>query len=65
MKNYQAILMAVGGIGLAVATMMGELQKVIPFAGVANEMGFTFAGMIMGILGIVAIDYRKLIKALL
>jgi hypothetical protein len=45
--------------------MMGELQKVIPFAGVANEMGFTFAGMIMGILGIVAIDYRKLIKALL
>ena len=57
--------MAVGGIGLAVATMMGELQKVIPFAGVANEMGFAFIGMMMGVLGIVAIDYRKLIKALL
>ena len=65
MKNYQAILMTVGGIGLAVATMMGELQKVIPFAGVANEIGFAFIGMMLGVLGIMAIDYRKLIKGLL
>ena len=65
MKNYQAILMTVGGIGLSVTTMMGELQKVIPFAGVANEIGFAFIGMMLGVLGIMAIDYRKLIKGLL
>lgn len=64
MKNYQAILLVMAGFGLGIGTMAGKVQSVIHFAGVANEMGFAFMGILIGVCGLMAIDYRKLVKAL-
>ena len=65
MKNYQAILMAVGGITLTLLTGNGTIQNYIPFAGELNEMGFACGGLMLGLIGLAAIDYRKLLKGLL
>jgi len=65
MKNYQAILMAVVGIGLAILTGKGIIQNYIGFAGDLNEMAFACVGGMLGLMGLAAIDYRKLIKGLL
>jgi hypothetical protein len=65
MKNYQAILIAVVGIGMAILTGNGTIQNYIGFAGDLNEMAFTVVGMMLGMMGLAAIDYRKLLKGLL
>lgn len=65
MKNYQAILLAVVGITLGVQTMSGTIQNYIHFAGVKNEIAFAFMGILIGVCGLFAIDYKKLVKALL
>lgn len=64
MKNYQAILLVVIGFTLGVQTMNGVLQTYIHFAGVKNEMAFAFMGILIGMCGLFAIDYKKLVKAL-
>ena len=64
MKNYQAILLVVVGFTLSVQTMNGVLQSYIHFAGMKNEMAFAFVSMLIGICGLFAIDYKKLVKAL-
>ena len=64
MKNYQAILMIIIGFGLSIGTMNGFVQKYIGFAGVDNEIGFSFMGVMLGTLGIFAIDYKKLLNGL-
>jgi hypothetical protein len=64
MKNYQAILMIIIGFGLSIGTMNGFVQTYIGFAGVDNEMAFSFMGMMIGTLGIVGIDYNKLLNGL-
>ena len=65
MKNYQAIALVLVGFTLGVQTMNGVLQSYIHFAGVKNEMAFAFISIMIGVLGLFAIDYRKLIKALI
>jgi hypothetical protein len=65
MKNYQAILIAVVGIAMAVLTGNGTIQNYIGFAGDLNEMAFACVGMMLGMMGLAAIDYRKLLKGLL
>ena len=64
MKNYQAILMIIIGFGLGIQTLNGVIQMYIPFAGVKNEIAFAFVGILMGTLGIFAIDYKKLLNGL-
>ena len=65
MKNYQAILMSVVGFGLAYGVLNGNVQNYVHFAGELNEMAFTLLTGMVGVLGIFAIDYKKLIKALI
>jgi hypothetical protein len=64
MKNYQAILMIIIGFGLGIGTISGVVQNYIGFAGVDNEMAFSFMGIFMGTLGIFAVDYKKLLIGL-
>jgi len=65
MKNYQAILMTVVGIGIGILTMKGTIQQYISFQGVANEMAFAVMGLMVGLMGLIGIDYKKLLKGLL
>jgi len=65
MKNYQAILTAAVGMGVALLTMNGTTQQYIKFSGVLNEMGFTFMGLMICICGLASLDYKKLMKGLL
>tara|TARA_R110000803_G_scaffold8577_12_gene27440 strand:+ start:364 stop:561 length:198 start_codon:yes stop_codon:yes gene_type:complete len=64
MKNYQAILLVTVGFTLGVQTMNGVLQSYIQFGGVKNEMAFAITSILMGVLGLFAINYKKLIKGL-
>ena len=65
MKNYQAIALVLVGFTLGVQTMNGVLQSYIHFAGMKNEIAFTFTSLMIGVLGLVSINYRKLIKGLI
>jgi uncharacterized membrane protein YccC len=65
MKNYQAILITIVGIGIGILTMKGTLQQYITFQGVANEMAFAVMGLMLGLMGLIGIDYKKLLKGLL
>jgi hypothetical protein len=65
MKNYQAILITIVGIGIGILTMKGTIQQYITFQGVANEMAFAVIGLMLGLMGLIGIDYKKLLKGLL
>ena len=65
MKNYQAILITIVGVGITYLTMNGTIQNHIQFEGVANEIGFAVCGLMFGLGGLVSIDYKKLLKGLL
>ena len=65
MKNYQAILITIVGIGIGILTMNGTIQQYITFQGVANEMAFAVMGLMLGLMGLIGIDYKKLLKGLL
>jgi hypothetical protein len=65
MKNYQAILITIVGIGIGILTMKGTIQQYITFQGVANEMAFAVMGLMLGLMGLIGIDYKKLLKGLL
>jgi len=65
MKNYQAILMTVVGIGISILTMKGTIQQYIHFQGVANEMALAVIGLMLGLMGLIGIDYKKLLNGLL
>lgn len=65
MKNYQAILTTILGLGVTYLTMMGTIQNYIHFEGVANEMAFAVCGSMLGFMGLLSIDYKKLLKGLL
>ena len=41
---------AVGALGLGLLTMAGIVQQYVHFVGVANEMGFAFMAIFMGII---------------
>jgi hypothetical protein len=65
MKNYQLILLAVFGFGLTYTTIYGITQKYIYFAGEMNELFFATVCFMLGTMGLIGIDYKKLIKGLL
>lgn len=65
MKNYQAILLVIVGFGACYSTLSGTLQNLIHFEGVLNEIVFSVMGLMLGGVGLLSIDYKKLIKALL
>ena len=57
--------MAVVGIGISILTMNGTIQQYITFQGVANEMAFAVIGLMLGLMGLIGVDYKKLLKGLL
>jgi len=58
MKNLLYILAALAFMGIGVLTIMGEVQKVIPFADPLNEIGFAFITILMGILTLLNIELK-------
>ena len=65
MKNYQAILLTIVGLGVSYLTMNGTIQNLIQFEGVLNEIVFSVMGLMLGGMGLLSIDYKKLLKGLL
>ncbi len=65
MKNYQVILTTIVGFSICILTMKGTIQQYITFQGVANEMAFAVIGLMLGLMGLIGIDYKKLLKGLL
>ena len=65
MKNYQAILIVLISYGIAIGILNGTIQNYVHFAGEFNEM-FTFIlAFTMGTISLFAIDYKKILKALI
>ena len=64
MKNYQAILIAVCSFTIFFNVMNGTIQKYIPFDGTLNEIAVSVISLSIGMLGVIVIDYKKLLIAL-
>jgi len=64
MKNYQIILTSVLSFMVAYWIMNGTAQKYVYFAGELNELGCCVIALTMGTLSLLAIDYKKIFKAL-
>jgi len=64
MKNYQTILGAVVSFYVFFSILDGTIQNYVKFAGVANEIGCAVIAGVMGLMCLVAIDYKKLFNAL-
>jgi len=64
MKNYQAILTAVCSFYIFFGIMDGTIQNYIHFAGPLNEMGCAVIAATMGVLGVIGIDFKKLLNGL-
>ncbi len=65
MKNYQAILLTIVGLGVSYLTMNGTIQNLIQFEDVLNEIVFSVMSLMLGGMGLLSIDYKKLLKGLL
>jgi len=48
--DFKYLVGAVGALGLGLLTMAGIVQQYVHFVGVANEMGFAFMAIFMGII---------------
>jgi len=59
MKNLLYILAALAFMGIGVLTIMGEVQKVIPFADPLNEIGFAVITILMGMLTLLNIEFKN------
>ena len=65
MKNYQAILIVLISYGIAIGILNGNVQNYVHFAGELNEM-FTFImAFMIGTISLFAIEYKKILKALI
>lgn len=64
MKNYQAILIAVGGFYVMYSILFGIAQQYVHFAGIENELGCAVIAGMLGVGGLIGIDYRKLLQSL-
>ena len=64
MKNYQIILTSVLSFTVAYWIITGTAQQYVYFAGELNELGCTVIALTMGILSLIAVDYKKLINGL-
>ena len=47
MKNYQAILLTIVGLGASYLTMNGTIQNLIQFEDVLNEIVFSVMGLML------------------
>jgi hypothetical protein len=65
MKNYQAILIVLISYGIAYGILNGTIQNYVYFAGELNEIGVTILALTMGTMTLFAIDYKKILKALI
>ncbi len=64
MKNYQAILGSLVSFYVFISILDGSLQNKIHFSGIANEIACAVMVGVVGVLCLVAIDYKKLINGL-
>ena len=53
------------GFTACYVTMTGTLQTLIHFEGILNEIVFATMGLMLGGMGLLSIDYKKLLKGLL
>ena len=65
MKNYQSIFITITAFLIAVNTINGNVQQYINFSDSLNEMLFTFMSFMIGIIGLLSINYTKIYKALI
>jgi len=65
MKNYQAILIVLISYGIVYGMLNGVIQNYVHFAGELNEMAVTLLAGMVGTMTIFAIDYKKILKALI
>jgi hypothetical protein len=65
MKNYQAILIVLISYGIVYGMLNGTIQNYVHFADELNEMAVTLLAGVMGTMTIFAIDYKKILKALI
>jgi hypothetical protein len=65
MKNYQAILTVIVSYLIAYLVMTGIAQQYVYFAGELNEIAVTILALTMGTMSLFAIDYKKILKALI
>lgn len=64
MKNYQAILTAVFSFYIFFGILNGTIQNYIHFAGTLNEIGCAVIAGTMGVIGVIGVDYKKLLNGL-
>ena len=57
--------MIIAGIGLVIGMVNGTIQNYIGFADALNEIIFTILGGMILLGGIVGMDYKKILKALI
>jgi len=65
MKNYQALLIVLISYGIVYGMLNGTIQNYVHFADELNEMAVTLLAGVMGTMTIFAIDYKKILKALI
>ena len=65
MKNYQSIFITITAFLIAVNTINGNVHQYINFSDSLNEMLFTFMSFVIGITGLLSINYNKIYKALI
>ena len=65
MKNYQIILTSIVSYGIAYGILNGTIQNYVHFADELNEIGCFVIASTMGTLSLFAIDYKKILKALI
>jgi len=65
MKNYQAILIVLISYGIVWGMLNGTIQNYVHFTDELNEMAVTLLAGVMGTMSIFAIDYKKILKALI
>ena len=65
MKNYQAILIVLISYGIAIGILNGTIQNYVYFAGELNEIGVCTIALTIGTMTLFAIDYKKILKALI
>jgi hypothetical protein len=65
MKNYQAILIVLISYGIVWGMLNGTIQNYVHFTDELNEMAVTLLAGVMGTMTIFAIDYKKILKALI
>ena len=53
--DFKYLVGAVGALSLGLLTMAGIIQQYVHFSGVANEMGFAFMALFLGIICIFGI----------